>query len=55
MSVITELSLNELAVLEAARRALEKSRQARRFDPTVFKAVAEMELAELQTALAKRP
>lgn len=37
-------TLDELAVLEAAQRGLEKTGRGKRFDPIVFKAVAELEL-----------
>lgn len=43
-----EWALSELAVLEAAERGLDKSGRGRRFDPEVFRAVAEMELTKLR-------
>ena len=48
MDVVSDWSLDELAVLEAARRALLKSGRGRRFDPDVFNAVVEAELVKLQ-------
>ena len=43
-----KLSLEEIAVLEAARIALSKARQHGQFDQEVFEAVAESQLKKLQ-------
>ena len=50
--ILTEpWTLRELAVLEAAARALPKARAGRRFDLETFEAVAEAELRRLETTL----
>jgi hypothetical protein len=51
-SVIGNWTLNELAVLEAAKRGLARSGRGRRFDPAVFEAVAGAELETLRQALS---
>lgn len=45
-------TLDELAVLEAAKRGLSKAYHGRRFDPVVFQAVAEAELVGLRRAVS---
>ena len=44
-------TLRELAVLEAAARALPKAKAGRTFDLETFEAVAEAELRRLETSL----
>lgn len=52
---VKDWNWDELAVLEAACRALRKSGRGKRFDPAVFDAIAKAELAKLREELAKRP
>lgn len=51
MGIIEDMSLDELAVLEAAQRALTKARREKRFDPNTFKAFADFELNEIRETL----
>lgn len=44
-------SWDEMAVMEAAARALTKAKQGRRFDEDTFRAVAEHELGKLRQEL----
>lgn len=44
---ITNARLRDLAVLEAAERALAKAKRGKSFDPELFQAVAEHELQKL--------
>lgn len=49
---IGKMTLDELAVVEAANRALSKTGTGKRFDPDVFQAVAEHELKDIQEELS---
>lgn len=47
-------TLDELAVLEAVKRALERTGRGRQFDPVIFEAIATAELVRLRAEIAQR-
>ena len=53
--IVAQWSLDEIAVLEAANRALAKVGSGKRFDPFIFNAVAKAELQQLLHELKDAP